>query len=54
MSVLFGISKKESVSVVEAFTIAASIVGIMSLLVLCIVRDPKLKLKAEHKPEELQ
>ena len=43
MSVLFSISKQEGVSQNEAFTIASVIVGVLSLVILFIVRNPTIK-----------
>lgn len=43
MSVLFGFSKKESVSQDEAFAFAAAIVACIGLPVFCIVRNVKIK-----------
>ena len=43
MSVLFGFSKKESVSQNEAFLMAAITVGVLSLGLLCIVKNREIK-----------
>lgn len=43
MSVLFSISKKEGVSQNEAFSIAALMLGVLSLVTLLIVRDPTIQ-----------
>ena len=52
MSVLFGFSKKETVSHNSAFFMAAVTVASMSLFLLCIVRNPKVKLHNESIVEE--
>ena len=54
MSVLFGISKRPDVSIVEGFTIASVIIITMAMPVLCLVKDPQIKSSGVQRDEELQ
>jgi len=57
MTVLFGYSKREDVTQNEAFTMAAIAVGVLSLLTLFIVKNPKIKERNQgdvEREEELQ
>ena len=53
MSVLFGYSKREDVSQTKAFCVAAIIIGVLSLFILCLVRNPKIKESNKKKSEVL-
>ena len=53
MTVLFGYSKKEDVTQVQAFAVAGIIAGALSIVTLFIVRNPKVK-DSEPKSEVQQ
>ena len=52
MSVLFGFSKKETISQNHAFFMAAVTIAAMSTILLCTVRNSKVKLQDDSFEDE--